>query len=34
MYLTGDIYKNSRDNEGNLKTWGTFSRVFSVFLVA
>jgi DNA-directed RNA polymerase subunit RPC12/RpoP len=33
MCLSGDIYKNSRDKDGNLKTWGLFSKVFSVFLV-
>ncbi len=33
MCLTGDIYKKKRDKEGNLKTWGMFSKVFSVFLV-
>ena len=33
MCLTGDIYKNKRDKDGSLKTWGMFSKVFSVFLV-
>jgi hypothetical protein len=33
MCLTGDIYKNKRDKDGSLKTWGIFSKVFSVFLV-
>ena len=34
MCLTGDIYQKNRDKEGNLKIWGTFSKVFSVVLVA
>jgi hypothetical protein len=34
MCLTGDIYKKKRDKAGNLKFWGMFSKVFSVFLVA
>ena len=33
MCLTGDIYKKKRDKAGNLKTWGMFSKVFSVILV-
>jgi hypothetical protein len=33
MCLTGDIYKNKRNPDGSLKTWGTFSKVFSVLLV-
>jgi hypothetical protein len=33
MCLTGDIYKKKRDKDGSLKTWGMFSKVFSVFLV-
>jgi len=33
MCLSGDIYQNKRDKDGYLKTWGMFSKVFSVFLV-
>lgn len=33
MCLTGNIYQKNRDKEGNLKTWGMFSKVFSVLLV-
>jgi hypothetical protein len=33
MCLTGDIYKKKRVQDGSLKTWGMFSKVFSVLLV-
>ena len=33
MCLTGDIYKKKRDQDGSLRTWGMFSKVFSVLLV-
>ncbi len=33
MCLTGDVYQKNRGKDGYLKTWGKFSKVFSVFLV-
>ncbi len=33
MCLTGDIYKKKHDPDGSLRTWGIFSKVFSVLLV-
>jgi hypothetical protein len=33
MCLTGDIYKKKSTQDGSLKTWGMFSKVFSVLLV-
>jgi hypothetical protein len=33
MCLTGDVYKKKRAQDGSLKTWGIFSKVFSVLLV-
>jgi len=33
LCLTGDIYTSKQDENGNLKKWGAFSKVFSIIIV-
>ena len=31
--LTGDVYKNSHDKQGNLQVWGIGNKVAAVFIL-
>jgi hypothetical protein len=31
--LTGDVYKNSYDKDGNLQVWGSGNKVAAVFIL-